>query len=192
MRILDVGCGKGNPPRNAKIGAPETVIGIDVDLESLALAKEGYPQRHFLCGRAESLPFSDHSFDRVVSAVAIPYTNIPLALMEVRRVLIPGGSLFMSVHNLRFTLKELCNSVPRPIPTLFRLYVIANGLIFHASGKMFRFANGRIESFQTIRGLKLALERTGFVDIMVSRPDGKFVFEAKTIPSDDSTVALAS
>lgn len=122
----------------------------------------------------------------------MPYTNIPVALAEIRRVLIPGGSLFMSVHNLRFTLQELRNAFPRPVASLYRLYVLANGLIFHATGNVFRFPNGKVESFQTIRGLRLALERAGFVDLAVSRPEGRLLVEAKTASSGYSSVALAS
>lgn len=170
----------------------DSVIGVDIDLPSLGVASEQYPQRRFLCCRAESLPFSDCSFERVVSAVAMPYTNIPVALAEIRRVLIPGGSLFMSVHNLRFTLQELRNALPRPKASLYRLYVLANGLIFHASGSVIGFPNGRVESFQTIRGLRLALERAGFVNLVVSRPEGRLLVEARTVPTGYSSVALAS
>jgi ubiquinone/menaquinone biosynthesis C-methylase UbiE len=192
MRVLDVGCGTGNPPRRANLGTQDWVIGIDINLGSLGIAKGRYPQRQFICCRAESLPFSDSSFERVVSGVAIPYTNIPHALAEIRRVLIPGGSLLMGVHNLRFTLKELRQAVPHPIASLYRLYVLTNGLIFHASGRTVGFPNGRVESFQTIRGLNLALKRAGFVAIVVSQPEGRLLVEAKTTPAGYSCVALAS
>lgn len=180
MLILDVGCGTGNPPVRARIGAEDVVIGIDLSLPSLRNAKERYPQRQFLCARAESLPFSDCSFERVVSAVAMPYTNIPLALAEIHRVLVPGGSLFMSLHPLRFTLDELRHALRYPKASLYRLYVLGNGVIFHASGRVVGLA-GNVESFQTIRGIRLALKRAGFAGIEVSRPDGRLLVEAKTI-----------
>lgn len=179
MRVLDIGCGTGNPPRKANLGAQDCVLGIDINVGRLEVAKRQYPEWQFLCCRAESLPFSDSSFERVVSALAIPYTNIPLVLGEIRRVLIPGGSLFMSVHPPRFTLKELRQAFPHPIPSLYRLYVLANGLIFHASGRTVGLPNGRVESFQTIRGMNLALKRAGFVEIAVSRPEDRLVVEAK-------------
>lgn len=123
-----------------------------------------------MCCQAEALPFADSSFGRVVSSVAIPYTDIPVALAEIRRVLVPEGSLFMSVHHLRFTLGELRAAFPNPIAILYRLYVLANGLIFHASGRLVRFPNGKVESFQTTRALERALGGAGFVGVEVSRP----------------------
>jgi len=84
----------------------------------------------------------------------------------------------MSVHNLGFTLSELRNAMLKPKAVLYRLYVLANGVIFHLTGKVVGFADGRVESFQTIRGLKIALRRAGFVEVSVSCPDGRLIVEA--------------
>jgi ubiquinone/menaquinone biosynthesis C-methylase UbiE len=178
VRILDVGCGTGRPPWKTNAGEQDSIIGIDSNFSALAVAKRRFPGRHFVCCQAEAMPFADSSFGRVVSSVAMPYTDIPVALAEIGRVLVPGGSLFMSVHHLRFTLNEL-RAAPNPVAILYRLYVLANGLIFHASGRLVRFPNGKVESFQTTRGLKRALGGAGFVSIEVSRPDGKVHVDAK-------------
>jgi len=37
------------------------------------------------------MPFADGSFDRVISAIALPYMNIQKALAEIHRILVPGG-----------------------------------------------------------------------------------------------------
>jgi len=180
VRILDVGCGTGRPPWKTNAGEQDSVIGIDSNFSALAVAKRRFPGRHFVCCQAEAMPFADSSFGRVVSSVALPYTDIPVALAEIRRVLVPGGSLFMSAHHLRFTLNELCAALPNPIASLYRLYVLANGLIFHATGRLIRFPNGKVESFQTTRALERALGGAGFVGVEVSRPDGKVHVDAKT------------
>src|SRR5437660_7233590 len=159
MRVLDVGCGVGKMPTQAPMNAEERVVGIDIRHASLRVAKQQYPQRDFLCCRAERLPFAAGSFERVVSGVAMPYTDIPQVLAEIKRVLRPGGGLFMSLHSAKFTLSELRRAVPRPIPTMYRLYVLANGLIFHVSGRVAPFLNGRVESFHTRHGLRLGLRR---------------------------------
>jgi ubiquinone/menaquinone biosynthesis C-methylase UbiE len=179
MRILDLGCGSGNPRVRSSFPEKHQVIGIDLDLASLRAAKQMYPSCHFLRCRAESLPFRENSFERVVANVSIPYTNIPPALSEVKRVLSPGGSLLMSIHPLRFTLAELRCAIPYPKAVLFRLYVLANGVIFHFSGRTVPFLDRGTESFQTIRGIKLALRRAGYIDVSTNRPDGRFIVETR-------------
>jgi SAM-dependent methyltransferase len=178
-RILDLGCGTGNYPVRAHLSAGDEVVGVDIDKQRLARARQRFPERTFQCARGESLPYRDASFDRVVSAVALPYMDIPKALTEVRRVLIPGGSVFFSVHPLRLTLRELWKAAPRPVAMIYRLFVLLNGLYFHLTGRVLRVL-GRTESFQTKRGLRLALARAGFVDARITRPDGRLIVEAKS------------
>jgi hypothetical protein len=62
--------------------------------------------------------------------------DIPKTLAEVRRVLADGGSVFFSVHPLRFTLRELRASVPHPVAMTYRIFVLLNGIYFHFSGKV--------------------------------------------------------
>jgi ubiquinone/menaquinone biosynthesis C-methylase UbiE len=173
MRILDLGCGRGRDLSSWGVTASDKVAGLDVDDGSLAIARVRFPNRIYLQGAGEYLPFHDESFDRVISAVALPYMNIQKALSEVYRVLVPDGGLSLTLHPPSFTLTELLhNAVPRPVPTLFRLYVTANGLLFHCTGKTVGFLRGRTESFQTERGMKGALNRAGFVDFSFSRGKG--------------------
>src|SRR5262249_2538554 len=97
--------------------------------------------------------------------VAIPYMNIPRALAEIHRILVPGGRLSLSLHHSSITLSELLHhALPKPIPTIYRLYVAANGLFFHCTGKTVGFVNQRTESFQTRRGMSMALRSAGFVN----------------------------
>jgi hypothetical protein len=73
--------------------------------------------------------------------------------------------LLLSLHPPSFTIAELLhNAIPKPVPTLFRLYVMSNGLLFHYTGRSVGFLKGRTESFQTERGMRVALNRAGFVN----------------------------
>jgi ubiquinone/menaquinone biosynthesis C-methylase UbiE len=99
--------------------------------------------------------------------------NIPAALGEVARVLEPGGTVHLSLHAFRFTLYELTIAFPKPKPLLFRLWVIANGLVLHITGKPASI-KGRYESFQTCRSISLALRNAGFASVSISRPPGRF------------------
>jgi len=173
MRILDVGCGTGG----SRIYEHADVVGIDIDPERVAVAQKKHPSATFYAMSAEqmsSLP--DNEFDEVVSNVALPYMNIPLALAEMHRVLKPGGAVHLTLHNPGFTLKELRRSFPRPKPTAFRLFVLANGLWFHLTGRVLHIAS-RSESFQTIRGIRKALERAGFAGLEFP-PAKQFVVRA--------------
>jgi SAM-dependent methyltransferase len=53
------------------------------------------PAGHVVDGTAEDLPFADGSFDVVTAAQAFHWFDAPVALAEIRRVLRPGGWLFM-------------------------------------------------------------------------------------------------
>jgi ubiquinone/menaquinone biosynthesis C-methylase UbiE len=193
MRILDIGCGSGQDLASWGVTASDEVTGLDIDDSRLTIAKVRFPSRTYVQGVGECLPFADQSFDRVISGVAMPYMNIQRALAEIHRILAPGGSLSVSLHPPGFTMDELLhNAVPRPVPTLFRLYVAANGLLFHCSGKTVGFLNGRTESFQTQRGMRVALNCAGFVSPSFSRPPGvvgkRFLIEARkplAYPSGD-------
>jgi hypothetical protein len=103
----------------------------------------------------------------------MPYMNIPVALAEIDRVLEPGGTVHFSLHHLRFTLHELKLSFPRPKAMAFRLWVLANGLILHFTGRPVGLG-GRYESFQTHRGMTLALIHAGFEDVEFSRLQDNF------------------
>src|SRR6185312_15482945 len=64
--------------------------------------------------------------------------------------------LSVSLHPPRFTLSELRQAFPNPTATLYRLYVLMTGVLFHLTGL------APNESFQTKRGMRIALRRAGF------------------------------
>jgi ubiquinone/menaquinone biosynthesis C-methylase UbiE len=185
LRVLDLGCGSGLDLGSWGVNASDEVTGLDIDESHLAIARVRFPNRAYLRAVGERLPFEDESFDRVISAVALPYMNIQRTLAEIHRILVPGGSLSLTLHLPSFTIAELLhNALPRPIPALFRLYVMANGVFFHCTGRTVSFLNGRTESFQTERGMRVALNHAGFLTPSFSRalgPIGEmFSVEAKT------------
>lgn len=184
MRVLDLGCGPGSDLGPWGVDPGDQVTGVDIDEARLAIARTRYPERTFLKAVGEALPFPDESFDRIISSVAVPYMNIPQALAQIYRALAYGGIVSLSLHSPSFTMGELLHhALPRPIPTLFRLYVMANGALFHFTGRTLGLPNGRTESFQTERGMRVALTRAGFIDISARRVPGRagetFLVEAR-------------
>jgi len=108
------------------------------------------------------------SFDAVLSRVALPYMNLPIALEEIARVLRHGGEVWLVFQRFAFVRSELMKSL-RTVNAqhaVFLCYVILNGLVLHFLGRTFRFPlNPRFcESFQTERGIRRALARAGFAD----------------------------
>lgn len=195
MRVLDLGCGSGRDLAPWGVIDSDAVTGIDIDGSRLAIAKARFPNRTYLQAAGECLPFEDESFDCVISVLALPYMNIQKTMVEIHRVLVPGGSLSLSMYLPSFTIAELLhNAIPKPVPTFFRLYVMANGLLFHCTGRTVMFLNGRTESFQTERGMRLALNRAGFVDPSFSRANGaaggRLIAKARKSKVTDSFAAV--
>jgi SAM-dependent methyltransferase len=96
-RVLDVATGPGVlASRAARRGAPQ-VVGVDLAPRMIALAAAQYPGIDFRQGDAENLPFSDQSFDAVVSNFGIGHFPRPeLAAREFARVLAPHGVVALS------------------------------------------------------------------------------------------------
>lgn len=163
--LLDVGCGDGR----ILASCPHIPCraGIDIDPATIERATKTFPDITFLVARAEHLPFPDATFDAIVTSVALPYTKIQDALSECARVLRRGGVLYASVHSLEF-LRSVCwKAKPNFAGRLFRAYTLLNGLSFYLFGKVFRYPlkPSLCESFQTERGLTLALQKAGFNEV---------------------------
>ena len=105
--MLDVGCGEGRHIFGVMQEFPKMkCVGLDMDNDSLKKAEEGYEYfesisdvgAEFMKGSAYSLPFSDDTFDLIVCSEVLEhlheYNN---AVVEINRVLKPGGKFFASV-----------------------------------------------------------------------------------------------
>ena len=99
-RILDVGTGTGGAALAAarRVGKEGGVVGIDTSTNMLKIARRnaarlGLTTVRFTLMDSASLEFEDGSFDAVVSSFGQPEApwDFPAALLEWRRVLVPGG-----------------------------------------------------------------------------------------------------
>jgi len=95
--LLDNACGTGHLAGEAlKRGAD--VVGADFSPAMLARAARRHPAIRFELADAEALPFSDGSFDAVVTSFGLHHFPFPVqALAEVRRVLRIGGRVACTV-----------------------------------------------------------------------------------------------
>jgi ubiquinone/menaquinone biosynthesis C-methylase UbiE len=171
--VLDIGCGAGQTLIAAY--ADRVSHGIDIDARALALGGRLTERVRFSCGRAEDLPYRDAQFDLVISRVALPYTDFRRSLGEIRRVLKPGGELWITLHSFSIVVSRL--ELRRPKTYAAFAYVVINSLLLHCFQRQFSLL-GRCESFQTAGGIRRALERHGFTGIETMQ--GKhFVVEAR-------------
>jgi SAM-dependent methyltransferase len=123
-RILDVGCGTGaNLEMLGEFGDAE---GVDVSADALSFCRQRGLD-HVRLGEAETLPYSDQSFDLVTALDVVEHLDDDLAgLREMYRVLKPGGHAMMFVpafmflwgvqddvshHRRRYTMKQLKEKV---------------------------------------------------------------------------------
>ncbi len=102
-RVLDCGCGMGFHLLVLAALRDLRLVGLDPDAGRLEQAQREVPEAELVEGDAQSLPFADESFDKVLMTEVLEH--IPddrRALAEVRRVLRPGGVLALSVPNSRY------------------------------------------------------------------------------------------
>ena len=102
LRVLDVGCGPGDLSIRISQKCHE-VQGVDVTPEMIQIAEEKaafVPANvYFQQADACDLPFENHSFDTVMSVNALQTMTRPeMALMEMSRVLKPGGELLLITY----------------------------------------------------------------------------------------------
>lgn len=98
-RLLDVGCGTGVLLYRLHQTHPGLHLsGVDAVPEMLKIASAKLPPSVTLQhGWAEQLPFESEQFDVLVSCNMFHYVHEPVeALLEMRRVLHPGGMLFIT------------------------------------------------------------------------------------------------
>ena len=105
--MLDVGCGEGRHIFGVMQEFPMMkCIGLDMDNDSLQKAEEGYAYfesisdagAEFMKGSAYSLPFSDNTFDLIVCSEVLEHLHeYNDAVIEINRVLKPGGKFYASV-----------------------------------------------------------------------------------------------
>lgn len=104
--VLDVGCGDGTLA-NYLAGLGHQVVGVDADPNVLA---PDSPTTHFMLGDATGLPFGNDQFDAVVAVMVLHHTDAQLALVEMRRVLRPGGQLVLIGYGKDRNLADLARS----------------------------------------------------------------------------------
>lgn len=94
-QVLEVSCGHGGGASYVvRTLRPASYTGLDLNADAIAFCQKRHslPGLDFVHGDAQSLPFTDESFDAVINVEAAHgYPDFPRFLAEVARVLRPGG-----------------------------------------------------------------------------------------------------
>jgi len=92
--VLDAGCGTGGTARyiSQKYGAK--VIGVTIVPEQLQFTSQDTTT--FIISDFHRLPFKDETFDKVIAIESFCYSNPPLFMLEINRVLKKGGKLVIA------------------------------------------------------------------------------------------------
>jgi ubiquinone/menaquinone biosynthesis C-methylase UbiE len=98
--VLELGCGKADKTRIVAQQAA-SVLALEVDQKQLAknLAVTDLPNVRFAHGGAEEIPAPDANFDIVLMFKSLHHVPVELmdrAFSEIRRVLKPGGTAYIS------------------------------------------------------------------------------------------------
>ena len=98
-RTLEIGCGLGSNFEHYP--AEASILAFDIEPARVRSARNKRSRVLLSAADAQQIPYPNHSFDSVVGTLV--FCSIPqphIALAEIRRVLKPGGKLFLIDHVL--------------------------------------------------------------------------------------------
>ena len=99
--VLDIGCGAGHGS-NMLAKKYKKVYGVDISDDAIKYAKENWNSRNidFKVGSALAIPFPDNTFDTIAAFEVFEHLNDwRKFLSEIKRVLKPGGCVYISTPN---------------------------------------------------------------------------------------------
>lgn len=169
-RILELGCGVGKLWNKNKdnIRKDLNIVLSDFSNSMLKIAKDKLKEIDYKFAykkiNAEDIPYEDESFDIVIAQHMIYFVpNIEKALAEIKRILSPGGMLYVTANSCE-SMVELNELTEKFAPNL--------GLDSNGFSNRFNLENGRV-----------ILEKY-FSEIDVETLDGKIIVDdAKPVVS---------
>lgn len=186
-RALDLACGTGDIAFELACRGAD-VVGLDITLRMIELARakraeaSGLPLApRFLVGDMMALPFPDQSFDVVTTGYGV--RNVPVietALVEIRRVLRPGGR-FLSLD---------FNRPGHPIVRAIYLAYLTLvgsvlGLVLHGRSDTYRYIPATIRRYPGAAGVARLLRDLRFDDVThVTVLGGLMAINTATRPSE--------
>lgn len=166
--VVDVGCGRGELLVAALEQGASRALGVEyapaaVELAHRTLTRHsGATNAEVHTADARSLPFEDAGADLVTMLDVVEHLNpaeLDRALTEVRRVLRPGGRLFVHTMPNRLIYTATYRALRAADPRRWRAW---------PGDPRTDFERAMHVNEQTLRSLRRALHRTGFADVRVT------------------------
>ena len=175
-RTLDLCCGTGDlafafarEAHRSRGARPGSLLGADFALPMLELARRKNTERKaavsFLGADALALPFADSSLDLVSAAFGFRnLANYRRGLLEMRRVLRPGGTL---------AILEFCQPERGALAALYRFYFTCVlpkiGGAISGSGDAYSYLPGSVKKFPPPEVLRTWMQQAGFKNVEFER-----------------------
>ncbi len=96
--VVDLGAGTGKLTR--LLTPKASVVAIDPDPVMLSTLRRQVPEARAICARAEAIPLSAGSVSAVTAAQCFDWFRLNETLLEIHRILHPGGSLGVLFNQL--------------------------------------------------------------------------------------------
>lgn len=131
--VMDVGCAKGGVAAEFARTTTWQTVGVDVSLEALRGAPSGMLR---CCASADSLPIETATIDAALLLDVIEHLESPVnALVELRRVVRPGGMLVVTTPNAGSVLRPLLGQRWHGLLDDTHLYFFNSFSLKHLLGK---------------------------------------------------------
>ncbi len=165
--ILDVATGTGDLAMAMASLKPKKITGIDISGQMLDVGRQKLIKAGldglitFHKADAEQIPFPENSFDAVTVAFGVRnFENLELGIREMRRVLRPGGSLFILEfsHPESFPMKQLYAVYSRFIIPVF-------GRLISGNSRAYSYLPESVALFPSGRKFVKVIEKQGLNDV---------------------------
>jgi demethylmenaquinone methyltransferase/2-methoxy-6-polyprenyl-1,4-benzoquinol methylase len=159
-RVLDLACGTGDL-LFAAADLARTAVGLDITHRMLQLARAKRADARLVTGDMLALPFPDASFSVVTTGYGLRNVpDLPRAIAEIRRVLVPGGRLLSLDFNRPST------AVVRGAYLAYLTVVgSALGFALHRDPDTYRYIPESIRNYPGAAGVARLLAEHGFGDV---------------------------
>jgi demethylmenaquinone methyltransferase/2-methoxy-6-polyprenyl-1,4-benzoquinol methylase len=167
QRILDIATGTGDLAIAASRLKPESVTGIDIAEQMLAVGRgkiEKLGLKNTISlqpGDSEALAFTDNSFDAVTCAYGVRnFENLEAGLREMCRVMRPGGrvAILEFSHPKTFPIKQLYQFY-------FRYILPALGKVVSKHSTAYTYLPESVKAFPEGKVFCRTMEQCGYKDV---------------------------